>query len=385
MKKWIFILLFACLILSFPQSSAQMASSTGEDGSFSGLPLCQPGVYPSQPDTCLALGPSSFLTQLALEGISWPMRDLPAVSPDAALSQLDIPYLVVTKDAIPLYANMDDSTAAQILASGMKYLAIQQRVDNDSGVYYQLKTGWWVKAGEAGAACCIYAGRFQGLTFKQNPPNAFGWIIEGAISRSGPGYSFTETSHSMNRETVVQIYGTQEADNTTWYRIGLSEWVERRYIRQLVLHTTPPEGVTNNRWIEVNLYEQTLSVYENGNLVFATLIASGMDPFFTRPGLFQIYKKKPLETMSGAFEADRSDFYYLEDVPWTMYYDEARALHGAYWRAMFGYPQSHGCVNLSPGDSHWLYDWAKEGDWVYIWDPSGETPADPKYYGPGGA
>jgi hypothetical protein len=39
--------------------------------------------------------------------------------------------------------------------------------------------------------------------------------------------------------------------------------------------------------------------------------------------------------MQGAFEADRSDFYYLEDVPWTMYYDQARAIHTAYWRTSF--------------------------------------------------
>jgi hypothetical protein len=32
-----------------------------------------------------------------------------------------------------------------------------------------------------------------------------------------------------------------------------------------------------------------------------------------------------------------------------------------------------------------LYDWAKEGDPVYVWDPSGKTPVDPKNYGPGGA
>ena len=77
------------------------------------------------------------------------------------------------------------------------------------------------------------------------------------------------------------------------------------------------------------------------------------------------------------------DFYYLEDVPWTMYYDEARALHGAYWHNFFGYPQSHGCVNLSDGDAHWLYNWASVGDFVYVFDPSGKTPTDSSLFGTG--
>jgi len=148
---------------------------------------------------------------------------------------------------------------------------------------------------------------------------------------------------------------------------------------------SPPEGVTNGRWIEVNLYQQTLAVYENNQIVFATLIATGADPYFTKPGLFQIYEKKELETMTGSFAADKSDYYYLENVPWTMYFDENRALHGAYWRALFGYTQSHGCVNLSVGDAHWLYNWAQVGDWVYVWDPSGATPTDPAFYTQGGA
>ena len=84
-------------------------------------------------------------------------------------------------------------------------------------------------------------------------------------------------------------------------------------------------------------------------------------------------------------ERNTSNFYYLENVPWTMYFDKARALHGAYWRARMGYPQSHGCVNLTPGDAHWLFDWAKIGDWVYVHDPSGQTPTDPSFYGNGGA
>jgi lipoprotein-anchoring transpeptidase ErfK/SrfK len=143
--------------------------------------------------------------------------------------------------------------------------------------------------------------------------------------------------------------------------------------------------VTNNRWIEVNLQEQILSVYDQGRLVFAALVSTGLPGAWTQPGLFQIYLKKEAETMSGAFTADRSDYYYLEDVPWTMYFDHARALHGTYWHNGYGVPRSRGCVNLSPGDAQWIYNWAKDGDWVYVWDPSGQTPTDPGLYGSGGA
>jgi lipoprotein-anchoring transpeptidase ErfK/SrfK len=184
---------------------------------------------------------------------------------------------------------------------------------------------------------------------------------------------------------VVKVYAQETVDGADWLMIGPDEWIEKRLVSQVLPNTTPPEGVTNGRWIEVNLDEQTVAVYQDQRLVYATMIATGQEPFYTRPGLFPIYKKLDATPMWGAFEADRSDYYQLQDVPWTMYYDKARALHGAYWRTRFGFPQSHGCVNLSPGDAHWLFDWAVEGDWVYVWDPSGETPTDPAFYGDGGA
>ena len=110
------------------------------------------------------------------------------------------------------------------------------------------------------------------------------------------------------------------------------------------------------------------------------MVSTGVDHFWTRPGLFHIQRKLETETMSNSIQ---DDFYYLEDVPWTMYFDEARALHGAYWHNKFGYPLSHGCVNLSPGDAHWLFNWASEGDFVYVFDPSGQTPTDPSLFGSG--
>jgi hypothetical protein len=226
---------------------------------------------------------------------------------------------------------------------------------------------------------------FQGLTFSKQPLNNFGWIIEPYNPRREPDHQAETIKETLERETVVQVYDKVETNNTTWYMIGLGKWVEQRYIRVVEVRSEAPEGVDNNRWIQVDLFQQTICVYDQGQLVFATLGATGVEPYYTQPGLFQIYEKLELETMTGSFEVGKVDYYFLENVPWTMYFDHSRALHGAYWRALFGYPQSHGCVNLSVGDSRWLFDWANVGDWVYVWDPSGRTPTDSAFYGTGGA
>jgi len=387
MNRLLTILLVLPMLEGLPvfpvQAAAPLADAEAD------LPLCLPGVYRTDPGDCLPLGPSTFITELAQRGISYPIRPLPAQKPDPALQYAPDAYLSVTSGAISMYATLEDAISGspvQSLGAGlMKYLAITQRVDRAEGIFYGLTSGLWVRAADIDASCCIRSGRFQGLLFADNPPNSFGWIVDQAVPRTAPGYLAPEKKMTLYRETVVQIFDVQTADNTKWYMIGLDTWVERRYIRQMVVNPTPPEGIDRNRWIEINLYEQTLAVYEDNRLVFATLIASGIDPFFTRPGLFQVYEKLEKTNMSGAFEPDRSDYYYLENVPYTLYFDEARAIHGAYWRTLFGYPQSHGCINLSIGDAAWIYSWADVGDWVYVWDPSGETPTDPKFYTSGGA
>jgi len=141
-----------------------------------------------------------------------------------------------------------------------------------------------------------------------------------------------------------------------------------------VVDTNAPEGVDNNRWISIDLDNQTLAAYEDGKLVFAALVATGSGELYSDPGLYYIYEKRELEQMQGSYTSDRSDFYSLEGVPWTMYYNHAQAIHGIYWPALLGFTQSHGCVNMFPGDAHWLFNWAKLGDWVYVHDPSGQTP-----------
>ncbi len=340
----------------------------------SGGVVCEPGVYLSEPAGCLPLGPSTYLTDLARLGMTLPPRPLPASKPDPNLTQLPYKYFHLDDDFVPIYSTPGEKgPSAQQFSPGFVYVSYVDRVDQ-GGVYYLMPNGGWIpgKGARVGEIS-----NFQGLVFNATPRTSFGWAFEQIPVMDAPGYNSGKTGREVGLFEIVTIYNMQFVENAEWYLVGPNQWVEGRKVARVIVNTLPPEGVTTNRWIDVDLAEQILAVYENNQLIFATVIASGAEPFWTRPGLFQILQKKESETMRNN---DPADFYYLDNVPWTMYFDGARALHGAYWRTRFGYPQSHGCVNLSIGDSHWLFNWAVEGDWVYIHDRTGQTPTDPAFY-----
>jgi hypothetical protein len=50
----------------------------------------------------------------------------------------------------------------------------------------------------------------------------------------------------------------------------------------------------------------------------------------------------------------------LQSVPYVMYFDEGRSLHGTYWHDNFGYRQSKGCVNLTISDASYVFQWMSE-------------------------
>ena len=341
----------------------------------SGAVVCAPDVYLAEPGDCLPLGPSVYITEMAALGLTFPPRHLSVRKPDPELTQLPYLYFHLEEDLVPLLNEPAGTETGQAYLPGFVYVSYVDRVDTGHGIYYMLQNGSWI-LGKGARVSEISS--YQGLEFTSTPENAFGWSFEYIPIKQSPGYNTPETGGHLNPFTdLFQVYDTKNAEGADWNMIGSNQWVEARKVAIVIPNTIPPEGVATGRWIDVNLAEQTLAVYDNYELVFATVIASGLDPFWTRPGLFQIYQKKETENMRNN---DPADFYYLDNVPWTMYFDKARALHGAYWRTRFGYPQSHGCVNLSVGDARWLFNWAREGDWVYVHDPTGLTPTDPALY-----
>lgn len=155
--------------------------------------------------------------------------------------------------------------------------------------------------------------------------------------------------------TPMPVLGEMQLGSTTYYTIGDNEIVDAdRVIR--INASDPPEGVgPNEKWIDVSLSSQTLVAYEGPRPVFATLVSTGKQGHRTPEGEFRITSKFISTNMSDAPEGDEP--YLIEDVPWTMYFNLAIALHGAFWHSRFGRERSHGCVNLAPADARWLFMW----------------------------
>lgn len=392
MKK----LLFASLIFSL--LTALLPLSVSASGLQQEVTPCPTGVPISRSMNCNPFESVYVLHRMLESGKFFFEEPLPATPPDPSLTQLPFYYARVRTANAPVFASVEDAVAgkpvlrtidiAQAEEGGLGYVTYFDVQEVDGKNYYMIEFGQWMRRGDI-TPNQVYS-NFAGLQFSATPYRPFGWVVDLQVigpvrAHTAPSTAAAFGERLFEQDVAVQIYETRDVDGVRWYKVGPDLWLEARQLHLIHPNTTPPQGVENGRWIEVNLEQQTLSVYQDHQLVYATLIATGADGVWTRPGLFQVYERHESTLMRGAFEADRSDFYYLEDVPWTLYFDEARALHGAYWRARLGFVQSHGCVNLSVTDSHWLFNWAVDGDWVWVHDPSGHTPEDPSLYSAGGA
>jgi lipoprotein-anchoring transpeptidase ErfK/SrfK len=158
---------------------------------------------------------------------------------------------------------------------------------------------------------------------------------------------------------MVNIFAeAYDSQGWRWYMIGPNQWLKQTFVAK-VQPAKRPEGVTE-RWIAVDLYEQTLIAYEGHKPVFATLVSSGLDNWDTEEGIFDIWARMPVDAMSGATGAP--DAYALQSVPWVMYFNGSTSLHGTYWHDLFGYRRSHGCVNLSISDARWVFEWTAQSE-----------------------
>ncbi|MHB1382027.1 MAG: L,D-transpeptidase [Thermoleophilia bacterium] len=113
------------------------------------------------------------------------------------------------------------------------------------------------------------------------------------------------------------------------------------------------------KMIDVDISDQTLTLYENGVATETFLASTGLAGTATPLGDYTIYAKITKTDMRG-------EDYFAPDVPWVLVFMGDYTIHGNYWATAFGRPSSHGCVGLPVDTAKYVFDWTPLGTPVHI-------------------
>ena len=159
----------------------------------------------------------------------------------------------------------------------------------------------------------------------------------------------------LERRTRVDVLEEVMEGTQRWIRIGEGRFIRADQLNEVRKIARPEGSGTNERWIDVDLGEQVVVAYVRDQPVFATLTSSGRPPNRTPRGNYPVWGRAAAVTMKSQEYDDKP--YYVNRVPWVVFFQAHNALHAAYWHDRFGTVKSHGCANLAPKDARYLFEW----------------------------
>jgi hypothetical protein len=166
---------------------------------------------------------------------------------------------------------------------------------------------------------------------------------------------------TIPKHTALELALDSADEHGHWYLVvdglgpGQAVWVDDRQGVRHWLPAPPIDDVGDDElWVDLDLDQQMIALRRGEDVEYVTLVSSGIDSRPTPIGLFRIRDKRAWSSMGS--NPSSADEYFIEHVPWTMYFRDYYALHGAYWHDVFGNQRSHGCVNLAPYDAKVLYE-----------------------------
>ena len=241
-----------------------------------------------------------------------------------------------------------------VLRAGAQVTIFEEQMGGGE-VWYRIGTGRWVVAQWVRVAA-VRTDTDAGVRMAGAAALPFGWVVPEVLDvRASPGVNADNpVIAQLKHYDVRPVLGETTASGSKWLQVGQGQWVEARQLGVARLRPRPSSIGKDALWVAVNLSQQTAVCYEGDRPVFAALIASGVAGTPTVQGIFRTWRRQETGKMSGPG-------YYIEDVTWTCYFYGGYALHTAYWHDKFGRPRSHGCVNLSPYDAWWVYQWSAKG------------------------
>lgn len=238
------------------------------------------------------------------------------------------------------------------------YLAYDSEQKVDGQVYVHLTDGGWMSKDSFQD---VQVTQFSGILLLRTPSHPFAWVLRD-LPRFSSSSGATQPQNPYVRYQVVQI---EKVEGGSALLVS-GDWLPLADLAVVDPNKVQLDPPADCRWVDVDLVSQTLVVYEGCQPIFATLVSSAKAPSYTPLGKFPIFYKEERLPLFANERVAASESFYLSDVPWLMFFHDNWAIHGAYWHDHFGEPWSHGCINLSPYDARWLFQWAKLGDIIVI-------------------
>ena len=325
--------------------------------------VCVPTVVWQDPSLCPAHGPATTAYRVASIALPDPLPVLPAreLPQDEDDDLLPHSYAHVNRLPLNVYRHPMEAAAGlppvRTMLSGDWWVSVQGSVEYEGQLWYLINDDEYVPADALGFA---RGSRFQGVYLDDQPAHPFAWAnrwVQPSVVPLGPENGAVPP---IQRYQLVTIYAQERrGSDQLWYLVGQDQWVEQSSVSRVDVDPPPPGVGPSDKWIEIDLFEQTIAAYEGPRMVYATMISSGRTATATPAGLYRVHYKVREGKMSNPDVEDGSAaWYYIEDVPWTLYFHEGYSIHAAFWHDAFGFLRSHGCVNLAPRDAEWFFDWS---------------------------
>jgi len=303
----------------------------------------------------IEIQPRGFVCEDVLEPSPAEPTALVAPSLDTDEPAVKGVYGIVRGKGVEAFASADAVVAGTgRLLEGSNTVRAAGSVTIDGERYWRTSKGELIRAR---SIVQMSPSRFQGVALAAG--DALPAWIRGhsdsrkpVTTRATPSPRGTITG-TLAPRTIVTI--EDESADGRFVRVGADAWIDRRDVRRATLAPPPPGTAAGEKWLDVDLDQQTLVAYEGDRPVFATLVSTGKWGHLTPTGVARIASK---HEAAGMTSDKAGEAYSVADVPWTMYYDGDYALHTSYWHDGFGSPRSHGCVNLAPRDARRLFQWS---------------------------
>lgn len=223
----------------------------------------------------------------------------------------------------------------------------------------------WVPRGDV---TIVPPSQFQGVELKgaAKLPLAFFRDAKTVGYKRDQAGEFLRSGETFPRHGHVLLDDAFETvGRARYYRVAKSDlWISNReaVIPDPELGKKRADRATS---VEISILGGWLVAFSGETPVYATLISAGrgggpvkgkdlVSTASTPKGRFEISSKLRTATM----ESSGGPIVH-GDVPWTQNFSGPHAIHTAYWHDDFGELKSAGCVNVSPKDGQWLFDFTE--------------------------